>query len=71
MRLDADMRIEPRDKLLSALDFRAADIAGAMNHLALQIGQRHHVVIDNSERADARRREILQQRRAEAAGANH
>ena len=41
-----------------------------MNDLPLQIRQRHAVVIDNAERANARRRQILQHRRTEPAGAN-
>ena len=42
-----------------------------MNDLALQIGQRHDVVIDHAQGADTGRREIHQRRRAEAAGADH
>jgi hypothetical protein len=42
-----------------------------MQHLALQIGQRHGVVIDDADRADARRRQILDERRAKPACADH
>ena len=66
-----DVRIEPRDRGGGAVDFRPADIGRAVDHLALQIGQRHRVVVDHAERADARRREIQQHRRAEPAGADH
>ena len=65
------MRVEPRDGARRAVGFRKADIRRAVDHLALQIGQRHRVVVDHAERADARRREVQQHRRAEAAGADH
>ena len=42
-----------------------------MDDLALQVGQRHDVVIDHAERADAGGGEIHQRRRAETAGADH
>ncbi len=41
-----------------------------MDHLALQIRQRHDVIVDNAERADAGGGEIKQHRRAETAGAD-
>ena len=44
---------------------------GVVDHLALQVGQRHRIVVDDAERADAGRGKILQHRRAEAAGADH
>jgi hypothetical protein len=49
---------------------RRPDIGRGVNDLALQIRQRHDIVIDNAERADAGGGEIKQNRRAEAAGAN-
>ena len=42
-----------------------------MDHLALQVRERDHVIVDDAERADARGGEIKQDRRAEAAGADH
>jgi hypothetical protein len=42
-----------------------------VNDLALQIGQRHDVVVDHAKRTDTGRREIHQRRRAEATGADH
>jgi hypothetical protein len=65
------MRIEPRDHRLGAIHLAIADIIGGKDHLPLQIRQRHRVVIDHAERADAGGREIEQHRRAEAAGADH
>ena len=50
---------------------RCADIVGPENHLALQVGQRHGVVVDDADVAYAGRRQIQQHRRAEAAGAHH
>ena len=41
-----------------------------MDDLALQVGQRHVIVIDDAERADAGGGEIKQHRAAEAAGAD-
>ena len=42
---------------------------GVVDHLALQVGQVDHVVVDDPERADARCREVERGRRAQAAGA--
>ena len=42
-----------------------------MDHLALQVRQRHLVVVDHAERADPGGAEIKQHRRAEPAGADH
>ena len=41
-----------------------------MNDLAMQIGERDRVVVDDPERTDARARQILQRRRAKAARAD-
>ena len=54
-----------------AVDLAAADIGRGVDDLALQVGQRHDVVIDRAQRADAGRRQIHQNRRAETAGADH
>ena len=54
-----------------ALDLGPADALGRMNDLALQVGEIHDIVIDDAERADSGRRQVEQQRRAEAAGADH
>ena len=42
-----------------------------MHHLPLQVAQLDAVVVDDGDGADAGRREILQHRRREAAGAHH
>ena len=71
MRLDRDMRIESRDLARRARDLGLADTGGCVDHLPLQVGERHHVVVDHAERADAGRRQIHQCRRAEPARADH
>ena len=65
------MRIERVDFLGGAVDLGPADIRRKVNDLALQVGQRHGVVVDHAERADAGGGEIHQHRRAEPAGADH
>ena len=70
MLLDGDMRIEPVDRRRGAVDFGRADIRRGVDHLPLQIRQRHHVVVDDAERADAGGGEIEQHRRAKPAGAD-
>lgn len=42
-----------------------------MDHLALQVRQADRVVVDHAQSADAGGGEVLQQRRAQAAGADH
>ena len=64
------MRIEAADGGGGALDLGHADVGRGMDHLALQVRERHRVVIDHAERADAGRRQIEQRRRAEPAGAD-
>ena len=70
MRLDRDVRIEPLHRRRGAVDLRPTDIGGRVDHLPLQVRQRHRVVVDDADRADARRRQVLEQRRAEPAGAD-
>ena len=71
MRLDHDMRVEARDRGGGALDLGPAEIGRRMDHLALQVRERHGIVVDHAEGADARRREIEQGWRAEPARADH
>ena len=65
------MRIERVNFHRRAVDLGAADIRRKVNDLALQVGQRHGIVVDHAERADPGRGEIHQHRRAEPAGADH
>src|SRR5690606_1305082 len=53
-----------------ALDLRRADLRGLVDDLALEVTERHRVVVDDAERADAGCREIQRYRRAKAAGAD-
>ena len=71
MRFDRDMGIEPLDRRRGALDLGPADVGRGMDHLPLQVRQRHRVVVDHAQRADAGGGEIEQHRRAEPAGADH
>ncbi len=68
--LHGDVGIEPMDRRRGAVDLRHADVGRRVDHLPLQIRQRHYVVVDDAERADAGGGEIKQNRRAEAAGAD-
>ena len=71
MRLETNVRIERVDHLRGAVDLAPSDVARGVDDLALQIGQRDDIVIDHAQRADAGGRQIHQDRRAEAAGADH
>ena len=53
MRLNCHMRVDARHGVRSAIHLRAAHIGRAVNDLALKIGKRHGVVIDNPDRANA------------------
>ena len=59
------------DPLGRGVDLAPSDIGRGMDDLALQVGQRHGVVIDDPERADAGRGKIHQRRRAEPARTDH
>ena len=64
------MRIEPGDRIRSAVDLFSAQVTLAMQNLPLQVGERHDVVVSDADRANAGRREILDKRRTEPAGAD-
>src|SRR5262249_35259700 len=71
MWLDCHVWIEAPDRGFRTVDLGPPYIAGGMDDLALQVRERHHVVIDDAKRADAGRREIKQGRGAKTAGADH
>ena len=71
MRLEMNMRIERVNHFGGAVDLAPSDVGRGVDDLALQVGQRDDVVIDRAERADTGGRQIHQDRRAEAAGADH
>ncbi len=62
-----DMRVEPADGLASAFGLRAADVGIAVENLALQVGAFDNVVVDDTDRAEARRGQILDHGRTKAA----
>src|SRR6185295_9607029 len=65
MHVHRHVRIEAADCGRAALDLARPDVGRAMNHLPLQIGERDAVVVDDPDRADARRRQIKQRGCAE------
>ena len=64
---DRDVGIDALDHRHRALGFRRAELVGGVHDLALQVRQAHRVVIDDADGADAGRRKVKQQRRAETA----
>ena len=71
MRDERDMVVEGGDERAGALGLGAPMPAAGVDHLALQVRERHRVVVDHAQRADAGRREISDHRAAEPAGADH
>ena len=66
VRLDVDVGVLPGDEVARGLDLRAADVRVAVDHLSLEVRALDDVVVDDAERADAGRREVLDGRRPEA-----
>ena len=71
MRDQPDFGIDRGDRLGRACHLRHADPVGRVDHLALQVGEVHRIVVHHADRAHPRRGEIEQQRRAQTAGADH
>ncbi|MNT87852.1 hypothetical protein D3C72_2283240 [compost metagenome] len=59
------MRINARQRGMSGGDFRLTNCRVAVQRLAMQIGYRHGVEIQQRHTPDARRREILRRRTAQ------
>jgi hypothetical protein len=53
-----DVRIEPADRGSRARDLGLADFGRAVDHLALQVGERHRVIVNDAKRADTGRRQV-------------
>src|SRR5580692_7331236 len=53
-RLDRNMRIDARDRGLSAVGLRLTNIVRCVDHLSMQVGERDGIVVDDSERPDSR-----------------
>jgi hypothetical protein len=70
MRLDLDVRIEVADPVTRRFELGMPDVARAVEHLPLQVGDVDDVEIDEAERADSRRREIERGRRPQPARAD-
>ena len=68
--VDLDIRIDVAHPVGGRIELLAADVLGAVNHLPLQVGEIHHVEIHQADAADARRRQIQPERRAQAARAD-
>ena len=66
---DVHVGVERLDRTLGRVDLRYADARRRVDDLALEVRDVDHVVVDDAERADARRREVERGRRAEPAGA--
>ena len=71
MRLDLHLRIDRVRRPGGRFRLRFADPVGGVGDLALQVRQLHPIVIDDADRADASRREVQRERRAQPAGADH
>ena len=71
MRLDRHVLVQGHDRIARRIDLGTADIGAAVDHLALQIGERDTIIVDDAERADSRRGEVEQRWRAEPAGPDH
>ncbi len=65
-----DVRIQIREPRLCRCAFVLANVAGTESYLPLQVGEIHHIEIDQAKFAYARSREIQTQRRAEPTGSN-
>ena len=68
--LHVHVGIEIGEASLGRLELRRAEGGGAVDDLPLEVGEVHHVEVDDPDGADARRGEIERQRRAQSAGAD-
>ncbi len=69
-RIGGHQRIELSNAHRRDLGFRSADVRGREDRLPLQIALVHEIIVDHPDAPDARRRQVLQDRRAQAAGAD-
>ena len=65
-----DVRVEIEHALAGRFDLQLADAGGAVDHLALQVGVIHHVVIHQADAPDPGRRQVQRHRRAQPARAD-
>ena len=71
MCLDADRRVERVKRIPGRLDLKPVHIAGAEQHLPLEIIKAHRVGIDDCQAADPGCHKIERCRSTEAAGSDH
>ena len=69
-RLDLDLGIERPQARGRRLGLALADVVGGEQDLALQIGELHHIVVDDAHPADTGRDDVVEHRRAKSAGAD-
>ncbi len=62
VRLDIHERIDAQDRIAGAVNFQAINVGRTVRDLALQIIERYGVIVDDADRADARRRQIQHKR---------
>lgn len=71
VRLELHLRVDGVRRPGSRCDLRLADPVSGVGDLALQVRQLDLIVIDDPDRANAGRRQIQRQRRAQPAGTDH
>ena len=69
-RIDLNFGIQIAQTVRGGFDFRPAHVAGAEKHLPLKIREIDNIEIYQADAADARRRKIKPERRAQPAGAD-
>ena len=69
--VDVDRGVELAHPYLGDLGLAVADLVLAVDRLALEVGGIDSVVVDQRQRADSRRGEVLQRRTADSAEADH
>ena len=67
---DLQVGIDGQHLLRGGIDFVAAYILGRVDHLALQVGEIHHVEIHQADAPDAGGGQVQAERRAQAARAH-
>ena len=68
--VDADVRIDVEHRLSRRIELLAAHVLGAVDDLPLQIGVIDDVEVHQSDAADARRRQVHAEGRAQTAGSD-
>ncbi len=69
--VDADVGIDLFHAVGGGIELLAANVAGTVNDLTLQVRDIHHIKINQADAPDTGSREIQAERRTQAARANH